>query len=315
MRPPAPPTYSLVVPAHNEEGVIEELAARLSDVMDKLDGEAEAILVDDGSRDRTHELMLEIAAADPRFRIVKLSRNFGHQIALTAGVDMAAGDAVIAMDADLQDPPEVVPKLVERWREGYDVVYGVRERRQGDTWFKRVTASLFYRVLHAFAETDVPVDAGDFRLVDRKVADAFRALPERHRYVRGLFAWLGFRQIGVPFARDERFAGEPKYSYRASLRLAIDGIVSFSTAPLRFALVFGFVVAIATFVVGIFALVTRIAGFYSLPGWASILVVVSFVGGVQLVLTSAVGLYVGRVYDEVKARPLYVVEDEPRTAT
>ena len=309
------PVYSFVVPVYNEEETLEELYGRLSAVAQQLDGPAELVFVDDASRDDSPRILHELQARDPRVRTVRLARNFGHQVAISAGVDRARGDAIVIMDADLQDPPEVVPKLVDRWRQGYDVVYGVRERRQGDTWFKRVTASLFYRVLHAFAETDVPVDAGDFRLVDRKVADAFRALPERHRYVRGLFAWLGFRQIGVPFARDERFAGEPKYSYRASLRLAIDGIVSFSTAPLRFALVFGFVVAIATFVVGIFALVTRIAGFYSLPGWASILVVVSFVGGVQLVLTSAVGLYVGRVYDEVKARPLYVVEDEPRTAT
>ena len=309
------PVYSFVVPVYNEEETLEELYRRLSAVAQQLDGPAEVVFVDDASSDGSQRILQSFLARDPRVRTVRLARNFGHQVAISAGIDHARGDAVVIMDADLQDPPEVVPKLVERWREGYDVVYGVRERRQGDTWFKRVTASLFYRLLHSFAETDVPVDAGDFRLIDRKVADAFRALPERHRYVRGLFAWLGFRQIGVPFARDPRFAGEPKYSYRASLRLAIDGIVSFSTAPLRFALVFGCVVALATFVVGIFALVTRIAGFYSLPGWASILVVVSFVGGVQLVLTSAVGLYVGRMYDEVKARPLYVVEDEPRTAT
>jgi dolichol-phosphate mannosyltransferase len=309
------PVYSFVVPVYNEEETLEELYRRLSAVAQQLDGPAEVVFVDDASSDGSQRILQSFLARDPRVRTVRLARNFGHQVAISAGIDHARGDAVVIMDADLQDPPEVVPKLVERWREGYDVVYGVRERRQGDTWFKRVTASLFYRLLHSFAETDVPVDAGDFRLIDRKVADAFRALPERHRYVRGLFAWLGFRQIGVPFARDPRFAGEPKYSYRASLRLAIDGIVSFSTAPLRFALVFGCVVALATFVVGIFALVTRIAGFYSLPGWASILVVVSFVGGVQLVLISAVGLYVGRMYDEVKARPLYVVEDEPRTAT
>jgi dolichol-phosphate mannosyltransferase len=306
------PRYSFVLPVYNEEETLEELYRRLSAVLEQLEGSAEILFVDDGSTDGSRRTLQEFETRDRRVRTIRFARNFGHQAAITAGIDHARGDAIVIMDSDLQDPPEVVPDLIARWREGYDVVYGIRERRRGDPWLKRVTATAFYRVLRVLADTDVPVDAGDFRLVDRRAADAFRNLPERNRYVRGLFSWIGFRQTGVEFARDERFAGDPKYSYRASLRLAIDGLISFSVAPLRIALGFGFLIALVAFLVGIFAAVARLAGVYSLPGWASILVVVSFVGGVQLILTGVVGLYVGRMYNEVKARPLYIVDDERR---
>ena len=306
------PRYSFVLPVYNEEDTLPQLYKRLIAVVETLDGPAELLFVDDGSSDGTHRILEDLQQRDPRVTPLRLARNFGHQFAITAGIDHARGDAIVIMDADLQDPPEVVPDLVQRWQDGYDVVYAVRQRREGESWFKRATASAFYRLLRRFAETDLPVDAGDFRLIDRRAAAAFRSLPERNRYVRGMFSWIGLRQTGVAYARDERYAGEPKYSYRQSLRLALDGIISFSLAPLRVALALGFAIALVTFVIGLFAIVTRLAGVYSLPGWASIVVVVSFVGGVQLILTGVVGLYVGRMYNEVKARPLYILDEAPR---
>ena len=303
------PRYSFVVPVLDEQETLPELAARLGAVLDGLDGSSEVLVVDDASRDETFRLLLELHERDPRFKPIRLARNFGHQVAISAGLDFALGDAVIVMDGDLQDPPEVVPELVARWREGYDVVYGIRSRREGESWFKRATAALFYRLLRRMTQTDVPVDAGDFRLVDRRAVDAFKLLRERNRYVRGMFAWVGFNQVGVPYERDARYAGERKYSYRKSLKLAIDGIVSFSTVPLRVVLAWGLVIALASFLLGLFAIGARLAGWYETPGWASLLIAVSFLGGVQLALLGVVGLYVGRIADEVKARPLYVVRE------
>jgi dolichol-phosphate mannosyltransferase len=300
------PTYSLVVPAYNEEGVLPTLAARLTELMDALDGDAEAILVDDGSSDRTYELMLEVARADPRFRLVRLSRNFGHQIALTAGVDLAAGDAVIVLDADLQDPPEVVLELAARWREGYDVVYAIRDVRKGETWFKRKTAAWFYRAFNRISEVHVPLDVGDFRLVDRRVLDVFNRMRESNRFVRGMFSWIGLRQTGVLYKREERFAGETKYPLRKMLRFAMTGLISFSPAPLRVALRAGFLVSLVSFGFGIWSLVVKLAGHY-VPGWTSILLVVTFIGGVQLIVLGVIGEYIGDIHAEVKGRPLYVV--------
>lgn len=303
------PTYSLVVPAHNEEGVIAELVARLKSVMDALDGDAEAILVDDGSRDRTYGLMLEATSSDARFRLIKLSRNFGHQIALTAGVDLAAGDAVIVLDADLQDPPEVVLELAARWREGYDIVYAVRDVREGETRFKRATASAFYRAFNRISEVEVPVDVGDFRLVDRRALDVFSQMRESNRFVRGMFSWIGLKQTGVLYHRQERFAGETKYPLRKMLRFAATGVTSFSSAPLRAALNLGFVVSVLSFLIGMWSLVVRLAGFFNVPGWTSILVVVTFIGGIQLIVLGVIGEYIGDIHTEVKRRPLYVVEE------
>ena len=298
-----------MIPVYNERDTLPELYARLGAVLDDLDGESEVLFVDDCSFDGSRELLLDLQRRDPRCKVIRLARNFGHQVAITAGLDFALGDAVVVMDADLQDPPEVVPELVARWREGFEVVYAVREQREGEGWLKRTTAAWFYRVQRRLASVEMPVDVGDFRLVDRKALDAFRGMRERSRYVRGMFSWIGFKQTGVSYRRPERFAGEPKYSFRRSLRLAVDGIVSFSNAPLRLALIWGFVFSFASFVVGIGAIVAKLAGAFVVPGWASIVVVVSFLGGIQLMLMGMMGLYIGRIYEEVKARPLYVVRE------
>ena len=309
MSKPSRPEYSLVLPIYNEAETIPELVRRLAALADRLDGEAEVILVDDGSSDRSYELMSAARDADSRFKLLRLSRNFGHQIAVTAGLDVAAGNAVIVMDADLQDPPEVALELAARWREGYEVVYAVREGRQGETAFKRATASLFYRLFRRMSDVDVPLDVGDFRLVDRRALDAFRSMRESNRYVRGMFSWIGYRQVGVPFRRDERYAGETKYPLRKMLRFATDGIVSFSAYPLRLALELGFVVSALSFVLGIVFLISKFAGFYSVPGLASVAVFVAFLGGIQLLLIGIMGEYVARIHDEVKGRPLYLVSD------
>jgi polyisoprenyl-phosphate glycosyltransferase len=303
------PTYSLVVPAFNEEGVIEELAVRLGDVMDRLDGDAEAILVDDGSRDRTFELMLRASHADPRIRAIRLSRNFGHQTALTAGVDVTTGDAVIVMDADLQDPPEVVLELAARWREGYDVVYAIRDVRDGETRFKRATAAAFYRAFNRISEIKVPLDVGDFRLVDRRVLDVFARMRESNRFVRGMFSWIGLRQTGVLYHRHERFAGETKYPLRKMLRFAATGVISFSSAPLRAALNLGFLVSGLSFALALWSVIVKVAGFYHVPGWTSIVVVTSLIGGIQLIVLGVIGEYIGDIHAEVKRRPLYVISE------
>ena len=301
--------YSFVIPVFNERETLPELYGRLTDVAETLDGDAEILFVDDCSWDGSYELLADLGARDPHVRVIRFARNFGHQVAITAGLDHAAGDAVIVMDADLQDPPEVVPELVARWQEGYEVVYAVRKRRSGESWLKRKTAAWFYRVLRRVASVQMPLDTGDFRLVDRRAVDAFRSMRERARYVRGMFSWVGFRQIGVPYERPERFAGEPKYSFRKSLTLAVDGVVSFSNAPLRLALVVGFVFSTLAFVVGAFAIAAKLAGAFVVPGWTSILVVVSLLGGIQLIVMGMLGLYIGRIYEEVKARPIYVVRE------
>jgi polyisoprenyl-phosphate glycosyltransferase len=303
------PRYSLVLPIYNEEETIPELLRRLGLLIEQLDGEVEVILVDDGSSDSSYELLVAAREQDPRFKLLRLSRNFGHQVAVTAGLDVASGDAVIVMDSDLQDPPEVALELAARWRDGYDVVYAVREDRQGESRFKRATASGFYRLFKRVSDVDVPLDVGDFRLVDRRALDAFRSMRESNRYVRGMFSWIGFRQVGVPFTRDERFAGETKYPLPKMLKFATDGIVSFSAYPLRFALKLGFLVSAFSFLLGLVFLGSQLAGLYSVPGLASIAVFVAFLGGIQLLLIGIMGEYVARIHDEVKGRPLYLVSD------
>ena len=303
------PTYSFVIPVYNEEEVLPELRRRLVSVMDSLDGSAEVVLVDDGSRDDSYPLMLELNALDPRFKAVHFSRNFGKEIAVSAGLDLATGEAVVLLDADLQDPPELVIEMAARWREGYDMVYAKRDRRINETWFKRTSSRLFYRTLRRISDVDVPLDVGDFRLVDRRALDAFRSMRERNRYVRGMFGWIGFRQIGVSYVRPGRFAGTTKWPLAKLVRLAFDGIVGFSTAPLRMVLQIGFFVSIFSFVAGIGAIVIKLSGAYAISGWASITVLMSFIGGVQLTVLGVVGEYVGRIYDEVKQRPLYLVRE------
>jgi glycosyltransferase involved in cell wall biosynthesis len=302
------PTYSVVVPIHNEQETLHELQRRLAAVFPLLDGDVEVLFVDDGSTDMSYLLMLELHRGDPRFKVIQLTRNFGHQLAITSGIDLASGDAVIVMDGDLQHPPELLPELAERWREGYDVVYGVMTDRP-EGWLKRHTARFYYRLLRKLSSVDIPAAAGDFRLADRRVIEAFRAMPERNRFVRGMFAWLGFRQIAVPYAVPERFAGRSKYTLAKMIRLATDGLVSFSTRPLRLALDLGFVVAALSFVFGIASLISKFFGAFLVPGWLTIVLVTSFIGGVQLMVVGVVGEYVGRIYDEVKARPLYLVRE------
>jgi len=301
--------YSIVIPIYNEEESFPALVRRLREVMDRLDGPAEVVLVDDGSRDASYELMTAVNREDPRFKVLQLSRNFGHQIAITAGMDMAAGQAVIVMDADLQDPPEVILQMAARWQEGYEVVYAVRERREGETVFKRKTATLFYGLQRRLAEIDQPVEVGDFRLVDRKALDAFLQMRERNRYVRGMFSWVGFRQTAVPYVRASREAGESKYPLRKMLRLALDGFIGFSTAPLRFALTLGLLISVASVTYGIVAIALKLAGLPDVPGYASLLATITFLSGVQLTVIGMVGQYVARIYDEVRARPLYLVQD------
>lgn len=301
------PVYSFVIPIFNEESTISELYARLCEFLKVLDAPAQVVLVDDGSSDNSLAMMRELAGKDSRLKIVELSRNFGHQIAITAGMDHTSGDAIIIMDADLQDPPEVVQEMIEKWKEGYEIVYGIREEREGETWFKRVTAAAFYRLLRKLTDLNLPVDVGDFRLVDRKALNAFKSLRERNRYVRGLFCWIGFRHTGVRYKRAARFAGETKYPLRKMLKLATDGVVSFSIFPLRLALTAGFWIAGLSFVVGIWAIVDKLTGRYVVQGWVSTVVAVAFLGGIQLIILGIMGEYLGRIYEEVKARPLYLV--------
>ena len=303
------PRYSVVIPVYNEEEALSELGARLTAVMGRLDGPAEVILVDDGSRDGSLEAIRALSERDPRFRGVELSRNFGHQVAITAGMDLAVGDAVVVMDADLQHPPEVIEELVTRWQAGYEVVYAVRADRAGEPRLKRVTARLFYRALARLADVDVPENAGDFRLVDRRALDAFRSLRETNRYVRGMFSWIGFRQTGVPYRYEARVGGSSKYTMKRMSQLAGYALTSFSSAPLRVALHLGFVVASLSILAGVAAVIANLAGAFTVPGWTSLVFVTSFLGGVQLSILGVVGVYLSRVYEEVKNRPLYIVRE------
>ncbi len=301
------PVYSLVIPIFNEEAVLPVLLHRLDALLAKLDGPAEIIIVDDGSRDTGSILAAARARDDTRYRYLALSRNFGHQVAITAGMDVARGDAIVIMDADLQDPPEVVLDLVAKWREGYEIVYARRLSREGETRLKLWTAGLFYRLLRTLTAVEIPENVGDFRLVDRKAVDAFRAMPERDRFVRGMFGWLGFRQTAVSFHRASRAAGQTRYGWAKMVRLAFDGIVSFSDAPLRLALWLGGAVSLCSLAFGGWVVWQSLhqAGFVS--GWASTVVLLSLLSGVNLLMTGIVGLYVGRIHSEVKHRPLYVV--------
>ncbi|MBE7548657.1 MAG: glycosyltransferase family 2 protein [Planctomycetia bacterium] len=303
------PKYSFVIPIYNEEETLPELKKRLGALLERLDGSSEVILVDDGSDDKSYSIMLDIHQQDPRFKIVRLSRNFGHQIAITTGMDFSIGQAVIILDADLQDPPEVILKMIERWEEGFEIVYAIRENREGETWFKRITASVFYRCLRKLTEIDIPSNVGDFRLVDRKTINVFKTMRESNRYVRGMFSWVGFKQTGIRYMREKRFAGYTKYPLKKMLKLAVDAIINFSTIPLRLVLGFGFVIAGLSFFIGITAIYLRLSGVYMIRGWTSLVVLVSFFSGIQLIVVGMLGEYVSRIYLEVKNRPLYIVSN------
>lgn len=303
------PRISIVAPAYNEEEVLPEFYRRVRDVMDALGEPWELILVNDGSQDNTLAVMRELHAKDPRVKVISFSRNFGHQLAITAGLDYAQGDAVVIIDADLQDPPEVIPELVEKWREGYDVVYAVRKERHGESWFKEWTAKLFYRLIYRITDVDIPKDTGDFRLMDRKVVNVLRTMRERSRFMRGLSVWVGFKQTGVYYVREPRFAGETKYPLRKMLKFALDAITSFSYVPLQLATYFGFAIALLSLVAMIVAVYLRLSTGRALLGQATTLVAVLFLGGIQLIFLGIIGEYLGRIYDEVKARPLYIVAE------
>jgi glycosyltransferase involved in cell wall biosynthesis len=306
---PVRPVFSLVIPVWNEEKVLPVLYERMTQVMDSTGEPWELIFVNDGSRDRSLALLHELNQRDPRIKVLNFSRNFGHQIAITAGSDYADGDAVIIMDADLQDPPEVVLRLIEKWREGYDVAYAVRTKRAGETWFKLFTASLFYRLIRSIADVEIPLDAGDFRLMDRRVVLAMRQLRERNRFMRGLSSWVGFKQIAVEYERAARFAGETKYPLRKMLRLANNAITSFSHVPLQLATYTGFALAVVSLVGILVAIIARLSGISAFSGQATTLVSVLFLGGIQLIFLGIIGEYLGRIYDEVKNRPLYIIAD------
>ncbi|MDR0326258.1 MAG: glycosyltransferase family 2 protein [Oscillospiraceae bacterium] len=300
-------TVSVVVPLYNEEEVIHESYRRLKEVMDGTGEGYELIFVNDGSRDQTWAMACALAEADPRLRLIGFSRNFGHQTAITAGMDEAAGDAVVVIDADLQDPPEVIPRMIEKWREGYQVVYGLRTKRKGESFFKKATAKLFYRTLNALTDVTLPVDAGDFRLIDRAVCDTLKKLPERNRYVRGLVSWVGFQQTAVEYVRAERFAGVTKYPLRKMLRLAGDALTSFSYKPLKLSILIGSLVSIASFVYAIVIICQRLFTDILISGWATLACLTLFFNGIILIMMGIIGQYVGRIYDETKGRPLYIV--------
>jgi len=301
--------YSIVVPVFNEELVVAESYKRLKKVMDGLKEHYEIVFVNDGSRDKTALMVGKICEADKNIRFIDFSRNFGHQTAVTAGMDYAEGEAIIVIDADLQDPPEFIPKMIEKWKEGYDVVYGRRSERKGDTFFKKVTAAMFYRFLRKMTDVDMPVDAGDFRLIDRKVCEALKLVNERNRYIRGLISWLGFKQIGLEFSRDKRFAGETKYPLKKMIKFAFDAITSFSYKPLKLASYTGVGLSILSFIYLIVILYLRLFTDKTIQGWTSILAVNLFFNGIVLIILGIIGEYIGRIYDEAKGRPLYVVRE------
>jgi dolichol-phosphate mannosyltransferase len=304
-------TYSIVAPIYNEIENLPELYRRLKAVMDSSGKPWELILVDDGSTDGSTEKIRELAKADKTVRPVIFARNFGHQVAITAGWDYARGDAIVIIDADLQDPPEVILELAKKWQEGYEVVYAVRAEREGESWFKTFTAAMFYRIIYRITDVKIPVDTGDFRLMDRKVVDVLKQMKERHRFPRGMSAWVGFKQIGVNYKRVARVAGVTKYPFSKMLKLALNAITGFSYFPLQVATFFGFASAGVSILAIPVVAVLRLAGWHFFEGQATTLISVLFLGGVQLISLGILGEYIGRLYDEAKGRPLYIVREAP----
>ncbi len=298
----------VVVPVYDEEAVLGVFHSRLSTVLDQIDIPSTVLYVDDGSTDGTPAMLTALLTQDERVGVITLSRNFGHDMALTAGIDLAEGDAVIVMDADGQDPPEIIPELVARWLDGYDVVFGTRVSRKGEPLAKRASASLFYRLMHRVSKPPIPADTGDFRLLSRRAADALKHVRERNRYLKGLFAWIGYRQTSVPYSREPRIAGDTKWSYWRLWNYALDGLTAFTTAPLRLATYLGLITAFGAFIYGIVIIVRTMLHENPVPGYPSLMVVILFLGGIQLVAIGIIGEYLGRLFDESKKRPLYLVE-------
>jgi dolichol-phosphate mannosyltransferase len=304
------PKYSLIIPIYNEQETISEMYRRVSAVMDRLDGETELVLINDGSRDKSLSMLRELHQRDKRVCYLSFARNFGHQIAVTAGLNFVRGQVIIILDADLQDPPELIPDMLEKWRQGYQVVYAQRTKRRKESWFKRFMAFSFYRLLKSLADVDIPTDTGDFCLMDRSVVDLLNQMPERNRYIRGLRSWVGFQQTAIHFERDPRFAGEVKYTFRKSLSLAINSLVSFSRVPLRIASYVGLISAAFSIVMACLVLYWRLVEPNSpVTGFATIAIAVFFIGSVQLICIGILGEYIGRIYEEVKGRPLYTLAE------
>lgn len=298
---------SVIIPAYNEEEVLNQTIDRLTQVMEKEHYRYELLFVNDGSKDATLRLLEEAASCDDCIKYLSFSRNFGHQAAVSAGIDACKGDAIVIIDADLQDPPEVIPEMVALWQDGNDVVYGKRKSREGESFFKTFTAKSFYRILNSLSTVDIPLDTGDFRLIDRKVADVLRGLPEKNRFLRGLVSWIGFRQAPLEFSRDARAAGETKYTMKKMINLAIDGILSFSSAPLRLMAKFGFLIVFISAALFIYTIVSLCLG-SAAAGWASLMTVITFFGGTNFVAIGLLGEYVARIYDEAKGRPNYIID-------
>lgn len=300
---------SIVVPVYNEREVVDIFYQRLKNVLDSLQSFIhEIIFVDDGSKDGTYQKLINLASSDKNINVMKLTRNFGHQIAITAGIDFAKGDAVVVIDADLQDPPEIIKDFVIKWQEGYDVVYGVREKRPGETGMKIFTANLFYRILKRLTHVDIPIDVGDFRLMSKRVVKQFRKFREQDRFVRGLVSWVGYNQIGIPYSREKRYAGETKYPYAKMLKFAIDGLTSFSSVPLRLATYLGYITSFFAFLYACSVFIQKALGI-TVQGWATIMVGMLFIGGVQLICLGIIGEYISRIFTETKQRPMYLVEE------
>lgn len=304
------PKYSFIIPIYNEEENIPELYRRISKVIDELDDTSEIILINDGSRDRSLKLMQDLHQKDPRICYLSFARNFGHQIAVTAGLNFVRGQLIFILDADLQDPPELIPEMIEKWQQGYQVVYAQRTKRRKEGWFKRLTAYAFYRFLKQLADVEIPTDTGDFCLLDRQVVNILNSMPERNRYLRGLRSWVGFKQTSVQFHRDPRFAGEVKYTFRKSLALAINGLVSFSKVPLQLSTYLGLLSAAVALLMAFIVIYWRIFTPHSpVTGFTIILIAIFFIGAVQLVSVGILGEYIGRIYEEVKGRPLYTLAE------
>lgn len=303
--------YSIIAPIFNEIESLPELYRRVTTVMDQVRDPWELILVDDGCTDGSTDMILELAKTDKRIQPLIFARNFGHQIAVTAGWDHARGAAVIIIDADLQDPPEVIPDLIAKWKEGYEVVYAIRSEREGETWFKKFTSSMFYRLIYRITDVKIPLDTGDFRLLDRKVVNVLKTMRERQRFPRGMAAWVGFKQVGVEYKRAVRFAGQTKYPFKKMLKLALNAITGFSYFPLQLASYFGFLSAGVSIVAIPIVIILRLTGSQAFTGQASTLLAVLFLGGVQLISLGILGEYIGRLYDEAKGRPLYIIRNLP----
>lgn len=302
--------YSIIVPLYNEEEVIRETYARLTKVMKTLEEPYEIIMINDGSSDRTKNIVEEICKVDKSIKLIDFSRNFGHQIAITAGMENCTGDAIVVIDADLQDPPEVILQMIEKYKSGYDVVYAVRKKRKGETIFKRATAALFYRFLRKMTNINIPVDTGDFRLISRPVCEAMKLLKEKNRFVRGLVSWVGFKQIGIEYVREERYAGVSKYPLKKMIKFSLDGITSFSTKPLRLSGFLGFIVAASGIIYAIYTVICRIFFNRAIAGWTTIVVLITVIGGINMICVGVAGEYIARIYDEVKNRPLYLIKDK-----